>query len=91
MSEYTELIERLCDLAAEIEDYEDSSLVCEAINAINELSRPTNADRIRSMTDEELGVVLLNQRCMMCDYNGDCDYLDECKEGIFNWLREEAT
>ena len=84
MSEYTELIERLCDLAAEIEDYEDSSLVCEAINAINELSRPTNADRIRSMTDEELAEWL-------CDIAGWLPMYEGKMHPILDWLKQEVT
>lgn len=46
----------------------------------------TNADRIRSMTDEELGVII------MCPYNLDpirCSN-KECNDCCLDWLQKEA-
>ena len=49
----------------------------------------TNADRIRSMTDEELSEFFDKFRaCSVCAYNdGDCS---KCKDGIFEWLQQPA-
>ena len=49
----------------------------------------TNADRIRSMTDEELANVI------MCpaDFTGcdtKCDYHNNCKDCTLNWLKKES-
>lgn len=58
----------------------------------------TNADRIRSMTDEELadyiyGVSEGTKPCVLCD--GDCDFCEEteeeCKGKIKNWLKQEVS
>ena len=43
----------------------------------------TNADRIRSMSDEELAEMLCSGTCKYChSYNKDCDILE--------WLRKDA-
>lgn len=43
----------------------------------------TNADKIRSMTDEELAEMLCSGICKYChSYNKDCDILE--------WLRKEV-
>lgn len=45
--------------------------------------KKTNADRIRSMSDEELAEMLCSGTCKYChSYNKDCDILD--------WLKKEA-
>ena len=56
-----------------------------------------NADRIRSMTDEELADnwmrdFVVCHRCAYC-YECECDeYVtyEKCKEGIVEWLRQTA-
>lgn len=51
----------------------------------------TNADRIRSMTDEELAELLRDYQCNTCDFLGFCEETDKCKEEIFKWLKERAS
>ena len=55
--------------------------------------RVTNADRIRSMTDEELAGVLLTHKCKGCDWDGGyCGGKAEiaCRKEILLWLKEEV-
>lgn len=50
----------------------------------------TNADRIRSMTDEELASVITDDWCeIVC---GGTDYLCEgtCEQHVLKWLKEEV-
>lgn len=50
----------------------------------------TNADRIRSMTDEELASVITDDWCeIVC---GGTDYLCEgtCEQHVLKWLKGEA-
>ena len=50
----------------------------------------TNADRIRSMTDEELADVLLAHKCKGCDWDGGyCGGKAEiaCRKEILLWLK----
>ena len=58
---------------------------------------PTNADRIRSMSDEELaeyihGVSEATKPCVRC--GEDCDFCElpteECKRRVLKWLQEEC-
>ena len=52
-------------------------------------AKQTNADRIRSMTDEELAEVLRDSQCNTCAWQGnDCDYADECKAERLEWLKQ---
>lgn len=69
---------------------------CSAQRAKFGLGDPqTNADRIRSMTDEELADnwmrdFVVCHRCAYC-YECECDeYVtyEKCKEGIVEWLRQ---
>ena len=51
----------------------------------------TNADRIRSMTDEELAELLRDTQCNTCAWQGnDCDYADECKAEKLEMLKQEC-
>ena len=57
----------------------------------------TNADRIRSMSDEELadyifGVSVGNAPCVLCSEECDfCELTDEeCKEKTLKWLQSEV-
>ena len=52
----------------------------------------TNADRIRTMTDDELASVLLDERCSFCDANNYsvCNSAKRCREEIEAWLRAEV-
>ena len=50
----------------------------------------TNADRIRSMTDEELADFFYGIReCSVCAYNYE-DRCVRCSDGIFKWLKKPA-
>ena len=51
----------------------------------------TNADRIRSMTDEELGK-LLNEfgHCPLSRIEDDCRSYDRCRDCWIDWLKEEV-
>lgn len=58
----------------------------------------TNADRIRSMTDEELAEWIVGR--ISCEVPDSCPAYSscvpsmedmECKDWICNWLKQEAT
>ena len=51
----------------------------------------TNADRIRCMTDEELGK-LLNEfgHCPLSRIEDDCRSYDRCRDCWIDWLKEKA-
>lgn len=58
---------------------------------------PTNADRIRAMSDEELADNWMRDFvvCHRCAYRYECEcdeYVtyEKCKEGIEEWLRQPA-
>ena len=75
---------------------------CDSIvNDLFESKKKTNADRIRSMSDEELAEFIskVNRTCIVDALGGDtqCDYEDvnctECKAkfcGIQKWLQSEV-
>ena len=53
---------------------------------------PTNADRIRNMSDEELADTLFDS-CLEVMHIDACPYADNvgmCKKCIFEWLQSEA-
>jgi hypothetical protein len=53
----------------------------------------TNADRIRSMTDEELAEFLdqFDSVCGMCIHQGNCYVMnDKCRGGFLQWLKSEV-
>lgn len=53
----------------------------------------TNADRIRSMTDEELAEFLCEfDSCHLCECNDSICYLKDCKEVKITeaWLKSEV-
>lgn len=49
----------------------------------------TNADRIRQMTDEDLADVLQGQ-CACCAYQLTGCTERECKDGAYEWLKQEV-
>lgn len=83
-------------------EHEAPCIKC-AQNASDNYKRMTNADRIRSMSDEELAEYLLNScdnpimefnedMCDLCDIyesGRQCDDL-YCKKAIVNWLQSEV-
>lgn len=91
----------------ELKAYKDTGLTPEQIQEIDKLYRekctelakckserknkPTNADIIRHMSDEELAVTIMcpNETGMAnikCDKNDNCN----CRQCCFKWLQEEA-
>lgn len=62
---------------------------CENCKHYHSKYKKTNADRIRSMTDEELAEWF----CTMCNFGDFCPYKDDCDtngSGVLKWLREEV-
>ena len=52
--------------------------------------KPTNADRIRSMTDEEIAKVFTDDLCeLLCNSPCTCD--GQCESQMLTWLKQEAT
>lgn len=49
----------------------------------------TNADRIRSMTDEELAEFMDGIDCLRCPVGDNCK-IDACKNQLFKWLQQPA-
>lgn len=49
----------------------------------------TNADRIRSMTDEELADWFSIYCCRNKTYDAHCDTFGNCEECWLDWLKEE--
>lgn len=50
----------------------------------------TNADRIRSMTDEELAEWFSIYCCRNKTYDAHCETFGSCKACWSSWLQEEA-
>jgi hypothetical protein len=53
----------------------------------------TNADRIRSMTDEELAKMMAHGNCGYCKIHDYCFSRKgvDCDEAWLDWLKEEAV
>ena len=54
----------------------------------------TNGDKIRSMSNKELAILLI-ENCATCSYRGNVDdrcysAIPPCDEGIEKWLESEA-
>ena len=64
-------------------------------NAVDKYKRMTQADRIRSMSDEELAEFIreLNECCLagegMVDCSNNTDCID-CKGVVLEWLQQEV-
>ena len=51
----------------------------------------TNADKIRTMSDDELAELLRDTQCNSCAWQGnDCDYADDCKAEKLEMLKREC-
>ena len=50
----------------------------------------TNGDKIRSMSDEELADVMQGQ-CAYCTYRLNRCADKECKDGVYEWLKQEEN
>ena len=49
-----------------------------------------NADRIRSMTDEELAMALLCVLRNLLKSDNVCDFSHDCKDCTMSWLQKES-
>ena len=71
--------------------------ICQLTNTVQPITeyRMTNADRIRSMSDEELAgrLVFMSTICEFCVKRKKCDDpsgYKHCMEGILDWLQQPA-
>ena len=48
----------------------------------------TNADHIRSMSDEEMVETFIKGDCIGCPILYECDPYGDCKPQILNWLQQ---
>ena len=48
----------------------------------------TNADHIRSMSDEEMAETFIKGDCVGCPILYECDPYGDCKPQILNWLQQ---
>ena len=48
----------------------------------------TNADHIRSMSDEEMAETFIKSDCIGCPILYECDPYGDCKPQILNWLKQ---
>lgn len=93
---FEELVKRLRNFSGT----DNIAEFAEAADAIEGLSmrlhgdeaamRPSNADRIRAMTDEELAQLLRDYECNRCDWCGLCEEEEKCQKEILDWLKQEA-
>lgn len=73
-----------------------SVLFCDSGETIVREKKQTNADRIRSMSDEELVkfIVGLNDHCLagigLCDCSGEKHCSDICENKTREWLHTEV-
>lgn len=51
-------------------------------------SHMTNADHIRSMSDEEMAETFIKGDCIGCPILYECDPYGDCKPQILNWLKQ---
>ena len=93
---------KTCVHAVDREDFCDNCYYCGMLNdrgiaptGYEEAKKQTNADRIRSMTDEELAENLM--KSYDCPKGKDCvermpgeDGFQQCKRCWVEWLRQEC-
>lgn len=63
---------------------------CSACGHLTRIPTITNADRIRSMTDEELAEWLAEYAALLIANVLDDDYLVQTKSGWLDWLKWEV-
>lgn len=80
----------------ENEDFNSKHCLGCTQNAIDKYKPMTNADKIRSMSDEELAEFMVNFEkaggCAMCSIGsqGECYSISKCKDGYISWLKSEV-
>ena len=63
---------------------------CENCEQYHSKHKPTNADRIRSMTGEELADYFSELSCWPNAGREDCRGMANCKDCWLDWLKEES-
>lgn len=66
---------------------------CDKICTYNTIHVQTNADRIRSMSDEELARFFTTNEeydSFECPVPKACSYYDKCSECFLEWLKKEV-
>ena len=77
------------------EGYEQGKAETEAyLLHCGDVTPVTNADRIRTMTDEELAEQVCDHTCMLCPIEGCEGRIEEgrkkCKQHWLDWLKQEV-
>ena len=93
-----ERLEKKAVNAAHDYNYRGAEAYTKAIEIVNLVAEEynqslTNADKIRSMTDEELADFLsVNAFCDCCSIHDKCDAYqeDSCKNVFIKWLQSKA-
>ena len=65
---------------------------CDSCKEYHSKWRPTNADKVRAMNDDELAEVISNLGdCDTCYlYHRGCSMNISCKDAVLEWLKQEA-
>ena len=76
------------------EKYSDDEVTSWCVQSPCKDEKPSNADRIRSMSDEELAEFLTPVKCVDCHLLdcgvGEIGNQKTCSERVLDWLREEC-
>ncbi len=78
------------------DEHLEPCIYCDGTKQGDKYRRMTNADRIRSMSDEELAdfIVGLNEHCLagigLCDCSGKKECSDTCNGKVKEWLQAEV-
>lgn len=69
----------------------ESHFTADICKNFDPIYKPTNGDKIRQMSDEELVEVLIKPPCFICSrtVSVECEYIN-CKEIILATLKQEA-
>lgn len=73
--------------------YSDDEVTSWCVQSPCKDEKPSNADRIRAMTDEELAELWWERvDCGECPVHKECKLTgQDCKRLVLNWLKKEAT
>jgi hypothetical protein len=75
------------DPAEVVADY----LLDNGVTFAKDTNVPTNADRIRAMTDKDLAIsMFVSIDCSVCPCTGKCSNGSGCLDTILNWLQQPA-
>lgn len=78
-----------CDMS---DEHNNDNATIKGCYLYSEQKAKTNADRIRSMTDEELlnWINGIPSACMDFDNESRCTLFDTCRECWLEWLKQEC-